>query len=307
MYIATNENISPRYGIVNVLPQEVRRCMYGVNLDEAEEIRLILGKPLYFRYPDGDYYITKKGILSRDSDKGIAITKKHIAEVLERITSSSLYSVGDEIRNGYITISGGHRVGIVGTGVTSKGNVEFIKNVSAMNIRIANEVKGCADPVMDEISCEVLRSTLIISPPGCGKTTMLRDIVRQLSHKGYCVAVADERREICAMHEGESFFDLGNHTTVLENCPKPYAMATLLRAMSPDVIVCDELGEDADVTAVSRAINSGVSVIATAHGKDVAGLMRKKTFRKLLPMFDLAVVLSKRNGVGTVEAIEVLT
>lgn len=304
MYIATTDDVSPRYGIINILPQQIRRCMYNINLDEAEEIRLIQGKPVYIRYPDGDYYITHKGILCRDASKGIGVDKKNMAEMLERVTKSSLYSVKDEIKNGYVTIDGGHRVGIAGTAVTDTGNVEFIKNISAMNIRIATEVIGCSDTIIDDILDSGIQNTLVISPPGCGKTTLLRDIVRNISYRGFSVAVADERSEICAMHEGESFFDIGGHTTVLENCPKPYAMTVLLRAMSPDVIVTDELGEDGDINAVSKIMNSGVSVIASAHGRDIKQLMRKKNFRKLLPMFDLVVVMSKRNGVGTIEKVE---
>ena len=278
--------------------------MYSINLDEAQEIRLIQGQNIYIRYPDGDYYITQKGILSRDGKNGIVITKKHIDETMERVTKSSLYSVKDEIQKGYLTIGGGHRIGIAGTGVIDKGRVEFIKNISSLNIRIATEVRGSATTIMGDILSDGIQNTLVISPPGCGKTTLLRDVVRSLSDEGYLVSVADERREICAMCDGASTFDIGGHTTVMENCPKAYAMTTLLRAMSPDVIVTDELGDEEDVRAVSKLINSGVAVIASAHGRDIKQLMRKKTFRRLLPMFDLAIVLSKRNGVGTIERIE---
>ena len=172
------------------------------------------------------------------------------------------------------------------------------------NIRIATEVRGSATTIMGDILSDGIQNTLVISPPGCGKTTLLRDVVRSLSDEGYLVSVADERREICAMCDGVSPFDIGGHTTVMESCPKAYAMTTLLRAMSPDVIVTDELGDEEDVRAVSKLINSGVAVIASAHGRDIKQLMRKKTFRRLLPMFDLAIVLSKRNGVGTIERIE---
>ena len=304
MYIATNDEFAPRCNIINILPQSIRRCMYSINLDEAQEIRLIQGQNVYIRYPDGDYYITQKGILSRDGKNGIVITKKHIDETMERVTKSSLYSVKDEIQKGYITIGGGHRIGIAGTGVIDKGRVEFIKNISSLNIRIATEVRGSATTIMGDILSDGIQNTLVISPPGCGKTTLLRDVVRSLSDEGYLVSVADERREICAMCDGVSPFDIGGHTTVMESCPKAYAMTTLLRAMSPDVIVTDELGDEEDVRAVSKLINSGVAVIASAHGRDIKQLMRKKTFRRLLPMFDLAIVLSKRNGVGTIERIE---
>ncbi len=304
MHIVMNEERTPRHSIINILPQGLSRVMYGINLDEAEEIRLIQGKPIFIRYPDGDYYITAKGILSREAASAVTVSKKHIAETMERVTKSSLYSVTDELKNGYITIDGGHRVGIAGTAVTGADGVELIKNISALNIRIATEIVGVSDGVIDDIAGDTVRSTLIISPPCCGKTTLLRDIARNISERGYCVAVADERCEIAAMHDGESAFCLGGHTSVLENCPKAYAMTALLRSMSPDVIVTDELGGDGDAEAVSKIINSGVSVIATAHGRDEAQLMKKREFRKLLPLFDLVIILSKREGAGTIERIE---
>lgn len=304
MYIVTNEEATQGHNIINILPPSIRRYMYNINLDEAEEIRLIQGKPIFIRYPDADYYITQKGILCREEHSGIHTTKKQLDELLERITKSSLYSVKNEIRNGYITIEGGHRVGIVGTAVTEGDEVNFIKNISAMNIRLATEIKGVSDAVIGTVLNEGVRNTLIISPPGCGKTTLLRDLIRNISCRGYCVGVADERCEIAAMHNGESGFDMGGHTSVLENCPKAYAMTTLLRSMSPDVIATDELGTDKDADTVSKIINSGVSVIATAHGRSKEQLLNRKAFRKMLPMFDVIITLSKRNGAGTVERVE---
>lgn len=304
MYIATNEDLTSRSSIINILPQSLKRYMYTINLDEAEEIRMIQGKPMYIRYPDGDYFITQKGILSRDSKNGLCIQKKHIDEMLEKITRSSLYSVKDEIKNGYVTIKGGHRVGIAGTAVTDRDNVEFIKNISTMTIRIATEIIGVSDCIIGDICDGEILNTLIVSPPGCGKTTLLRDIVRNISNMGYCVAIADERCEVAAMCNGESAFELGDRTAVLENCPKQFAMTTLLRSMSPDVIVTDELGEDKDAQAVAKIINSGVGVIATAHGKNTEQLRKKQVFVELLPMFDVIITLSKRNGAGTIERIE---
>lgn len=304
MHIVTNEEVVPRHNIINALPMSLRRSMFNINLDEAEEIRLIQGKPIFIRYSDGDYYITQKGVLCREKTDGIEASKKHIDELLERITKSSLYSVKDEIKNGYITIDGGHRVGVVGTAVTEDDKVGFIRNISAMNIRLATEVVGAADKVIEKVKSDGIKNTLIISPPGCGKTTLLRDIIRNISESGYCVAVADERCEIASMHNGESVFDLGGHTTVLENCPKAYAMKSLLRSMSPDVIATDELGTDMDADAVGDIINSGVSVIATAHGRDIKQLENKDTFRKILPLFDVIITLSKREGAGTIERVE---
>lgn len=304
MYIATNETQSSRAGAVNVLPSAVRRYMNGINLEEATELRLITGKPFIIRYPDGDYYLTKKAVLSISPVNTVNITAGMMNELLERITKSSLYSVKDEISSGYITIEGGHRAGVAGTAVTENGEVEFIRNISAVNIRLANEVIGASERIMGKIAENgVIKNTLIISPPGAGKTTMLRDITRSLSYMGYAVAVADERCEIAAMCGGKSSFDLGNMTAVTDNCPKDRAMIMLLRSMSPDVIITDEIGTCSDIEAVEKIMNSGVAVIASVHGRDTAQIMRRKDMSELAEMFDIEIVLSKRCGAGTVEEI----
>ncbi len=303
MYIVTNEEQGLRRTIINIFPPSIKKYLHNINLDEAEEIRLIKGKPLVVRYSDADYYPTVKGVLSGNDRNGVKVNKLQLDELLEKITKSSLYSLKDEIRNGYITIEGGHRVGITGTAVTEEGEVEFIKNISALNIRLATEILGASDSVMADIADGGIKNTLIISPPGCGKTTLLRDIVRSLSDMGYFVSIADERCEIAAMSDGMSAFDIGSRTSVLENCPKAYAMKTLLRSMSPDVIVTDELGDKSDASAVVEIINSGVSVIATVHGRSMEQISARNDFKEIIPFFDVIILLSKRNGAGTVEKI----
>lgn len=304
MYIATNESQLGGRGVVNILPQVLRHCMCSINLDEAIEMRMIIGRPFVIRYPDGDYYLSAKSKLLQKAVNAVTINKKLLDEAVERITKSSIYAVREEIRNGYITIEGGHRVGIAGTAVTENGDVEFIKNISAVNIRIANEVIGAADEVINHINSGGIKNTLIISPPCMGKTTMLRDIARQLSYGGYTVAIADERCEIAAMYEGKSSFDLGNLTTVLDNCPKDKAMMMLLRSMSPDVIITDEIGTEGDIEAIKTIVNSGVGIVASVHGRNVKQIMRRRALSELAEMFDVIITLSKRNGIGTVEEIK---
>lgn len=302
MYIATNEDYGRRNNLITFFPQGLRRYMCNLNFDGAEEIRLIQGQPLFVRYSDGDYFVTGKGVLSKKANNGITITKKHLDEFLEKITKSSIYTLKDEIRSGYITIDGGHRVGLCGSAVTENDKVEFIKNISSVNIRIANEIKGAADCVFEAVG-EEAKNILIISPPGCGKTTLLRDMVRQYSYKGYSVAVADERSEIGAMYNGASSFDLGPKTTVMDNCQKSVSMKMLLRAMSPDIIATDELGTENDILAAEETVNSGVKLIATMHCRDMEQFSRRKGTDILLKLFERVIVLSKQNGVGTIEEI----
>jgi stage III sporulation protein AA len=304
MYTAVETQKMRTSSIMNIMPSAIRRYMTNINLDEASEIRLITGKPFALRYPDGDYYLTSKSLLGRSPQGAVKVNNDHISEILERVTKSSLYSVQDEIRNGYITIEGGHRIGISGRAVTNDGKIEFVRNISALNIRIANEIKGIAQPLLSSVirGGQVL-NTLIISPPCAGKTTLLRDLTRCISDKGFVVGVADERCEISAMNGCRSVFDLGLRTVVMENCLKSDGIIMLLRSMSPEVIVTDELGTSSDAQAVSEAMNSGVAVIVSVHGSDYEQIKNKRIVCDIADRFDVIIVLSKRNGPGTVEEV----
>ena len=232
----------------------------------------------------------------------LKVTREHIDEAIEIATSSSVYSVRDQIKNGYITIAGGHRIGITGTAVIKEDKVSFIKDISGLNYRLAGEVIGAANEVVPMIlKGGGIKNTLIISPPGAGKTTMLRDIVRQLSYKSYRVSVVDERSEIAALCEGRSAFDLGFSTDVLEGVDKAEGMLMVLRSMSPDVIVTDEIGKQSDIDAIERITNSGAAVIATIHGRNIDMIKRRDDLKRMLKFFDLIITLSKRKGIGTVE------
>lgn len=302
MYIANNETAISSRGVLNYMPQGIRRCMYNINLDGANEIHMRLGKPLCIHYVDGCYYLNSKGNLTAIPTSALKVTREHIDEALEIATKSSVYSVRDEIKNGFITISGGHRIGITGTAVMKEDKVSFIKDISGLNYRLAGEVIGAADKVAELIMSDgIIKNTLIISPPGAGKTTMLRDIVRQVAYKSYRVSVVDERREIAALCEGRSAFDLGFSTDVLEGVDKAEGMLMVLRSMSPDVIVTDEIGKQADIDAVEKITNSGAAVIATIHGRNIDMIKRRDDLSRMLKFFDLVVTLSKRDGIGTVE------
>lgn len=301
MYIAVNESVWDGADVISIMPAQLRKHLYSIDLKEAEEIRLISGKPLSVRFGDGIYFISSGSVLTKNPNNTVRVTERQMGELMERLTKSSLYAVKDEIKNGYITIEGGHRAGLAGTAVTDNGHVEFIKNISAVNLRLAHEVRGAADVLIDHVlpTC----SMLLVSPPGCGKTTVLRDLARGLSEKGISVAIADERCELAAMHNGRSAFDLGGMTAVLDNCPKHEAMMMLLRSMSPDVIITDEIGTQKDAETIRTITNSGVAVVASVHGRDMKQVMRRPNMSELVPMFDTVVVLSRRRGAGTIEEI----
>lgn len=301
MYIATNET-AVSGEILSFMPSSIRRRLYNVSLDEAEEIRLGIGRPVSICFNDGVYYIGKSGNLTRIPNNAVRAAKIDIEEALELASGSSVYSVKDEIRNGFITINGGHRVGITGTAVGENGAIGFLRDVSGLNYRLAHEVPGAADKVIDVITDgEAVKNTLIISPPGAGKTTLLRDISRQLSYRGMRVSIVDERREIAAMRGGRSAFDLGFNTDVLEGASKAEGMLMMLRSMSPRVIVTDEIGRMEDIAAIEKLINSGVKVITTVHAENRSQLLKRRDLRDVCRYFDVMITLSKRKGAGTVE------
>jgi stage III sporulation protein AA len=304
MYIATNETATIRGGIMNYMPSNIRRRLFNINLDEAREIRISHGKPISIYYNDGCFFVNARGNLSRIPNNAIRASRADIDEALELASKSSVYSVRDEIKNGFITISGGHRIGITGTAVGEGGKIDFLKDISGLNYRLAREVIGAADKIMDKIiHNSEIKNTLIISPPGAGKTTLLRDIARQLSYKGARVSIVDERREIAAVCEGRSAFDLGFSADILEGASKAEGMLLMLRSMSPEVIITDEIGKIEDVTAIEKIINSGVKIITTVHAENRNQLFYRRDLREVCRYFDVMLTLSKRRGAGTIEEI----
>lgn len=304
MYIVNSEAPLSSRGILNFMPRGLRRYMYNIDLDGACQIHLRLSKPMCIEYTDGRFYVNEKGNLTVMPNCGVRVTRAHIDEALEIATASSVYSVQEEIKNGFITIEGGHRIGITGSGVIKEDKVSFLKNISALNYRLACEIKGCSSGIIDKIITDKgIKNTLIISPPGAGKTTMLRDIARQLSYKSYNVSVVDERCEIAALHEGKTGFDLGFSADVLEGVDKAEGMLMVLRAMSPDVIVTDEIGKESDIDAIERITNSGAAVIATIHGRNLDMVKRRTDIDRMLSFFDVIITLGRKNGPGTVEEV----
>ncbi|MDY3030599.1 MAG: stage III sporulation protein AA [Clostridia bacterium] len=302
MYTLTND--APEKGILSYMPSSLRKYMYKINLDEAYEIHMRLGKPFMIYYSDGCYFVNSAGVLTSSPKGAVKITRTHIEEALELASHSSLYAKKDSIAEGFITIEGGHRIGICGSGVFKNGRLDFLKDISSLNYRLACEYIGAADiPSQSAINGGEVMNTLFISPPGAGKTTMLRDMARILSENGFHVAIADERSEIAALHGGVSPFRFGNFTDILDGVKKSEAMLMLLRSMSPEVIITDEIGTKEDIEAIKTVINCGVKIIAAIHGSSLAQIRRRSELAECLEFFDVFCTLSRRCGAGTIEEV----
>jgi len=302
--------------IIDFLPPKVKwlikKCTSN-RIQQAEEIRLRLGKPLIISGNNWEFFIDNMGHLMQDINNAYITTKDDIRKASEIIQDFSVYSFGEELKNGYITIPGGHRVGISGRTVIENGNVKTIKDISFINYRIAKEIIGAADKVIPYVidPNSSIYNTLIISPPQCGKTTLLRDLIRQLSNgiksqniKGFKVGLVDERSEIAACFLGEPKNDIGIRTDVLDACPKSQGIIMLIMSMSPDIIATDEIGKIEDAEALMEGANAGVKIIATMHGSDIDDLFRKIELKKLHSnYFERIIVLGRSQGVGTIEKI----
>lgn len=303
--------------IIPVLPPHLREffiSLGGAAADSLEEIRLRAGRPLVMHTGRGEFFCGSSGPTAHERD-ALPVTAADLQAVLLLITEYSLYARDEELRRGYLALPGGHRAGFTGRAVLDGGRVKLLRDISAVNIRIAREVRGAGAAVLPQIYCagsKRVRHTLIVSAPQAGKTTILRDLCRLLSdgdpaagRPGFKLGIVDERSEIAGSYLGEPQLDVGMRSDVLDGCPKAEGMMMLVRAMSPQVVATDELGRIEDARAVEEAVNTGASVLATAHGQGAGELLRRPSLAYLLEsrLFERIVVLSRRRGPGTVEGI----
>lgn len=293
--------------LLKLFPLHMREGLARADIDQhsLEEIRVRAGQPLMFLFAEGERFLEEDGRLGRDMHKGCGMSRRDLEEMVGFLCSYSMYAYEEQLRMGYLTLRGGHRVGVAGEVSLQHGKVARLQHIYFLNIRIAHEKKGCARALVEALRCgQGIHNTIILSPPGAGKTTLLRDAVRLLSqgdesHAGLKVGVVDERSELGAGYLGIPQNDLGPRTDVLEGAGKSEGIYMLLRSMSPQVIAIDELGTRDDFEAVTRAFHSGCRLIGTIHGESPESLEHVSGFLNWSGKGEIGrFVLLEKKGTG---------
>lgn len=293
--------------ILQLFPEHLRFKWKEAARLEAQllEIRLRVRQPVILSLENMELYLTETGHLTERIQDAQILPTQEMEQVLKHICRYSFYAYEEEMRKGFISADGGFRVGVAGEVLLdAKGSIKNIRYISSINIRIAHEKKDAAMPVLSWLYHDgQLYNTLLVSPPGCGKTTMLRDLIRLISDgneyaSGKTVGVVDERSEIAGCVQGIAQYDLGHRTDVLDGCPKAEGMYMLLRSMSPSVVAVDELGGEEDLRALLQVLKCGCSILATIHGESWESMNAKPFLKPLLSekVFERILFLQKENG-----------
>lgn len=314
------EKVDEFYKVIDHLDSELKDILKNIDkklISKIEEIRLRVGRPLMIYAEGNDLYVDKNG-KTYIEDPGVTnayiVRLDNINKTFQIVSNYSIYSIQEELKQGFVTIKGGHRIGLIGKGIYNGDRLSSIKNISSINIRISREIIGASKEVMKYIVKDYkdIYNTLLVSPPKCGKTTILRDAIRNISNgmdkyriKGLKVGVVDERSEIAGMYNGQPQNDLGNRTDILDACYKYDGMMILLRSMSPDVIATDEIGHEMDIKAIYQAMKSGVKVISTAHGDSLEDIKDKLNLKDIIQnkVFERIIVLDNSKGIGTIKDV----
>ena len=264
------------------------------NIQKLEEIRIRANKPVILKLRQVEIVLN------------YTITTNEIIGILQNICNNSIYTYQNQIGNGFITLPGGNRVGIAGNVVIKDGQVSNISYIYSLNFRISHQINGASDNILKYVldtENNTIYNTLIVSPPGAGKTTIIRDLAKRISNgineinfRGLDVSIIDERGEIAAMTKGITFNDVGIRTDVLDNVPKSIGIRMAVRSMAPKVIIADEIGNKDDVNIINYAICSGVKCIFTAHGSDMEDLLKNNEINKIinLQLFSKIIFLDEK-------------
>jgi len=275
------------------------------NLDSNRIYELRLRNKVSINYGGVYYYLNENG-LSGDINQALSLSSITIEEIVMRAAQHSIYAVNNQICEGYITLAGGYRMGISGEIIFEDDKIKTIKNFSSLNLRIPHEIIGCGEKV-NKIISNLGYNCLIVSSPGMGKTTLLRDLARILGNSTPIqnILIVDERSELASCVNGKAQLDVGINTDIMSNCTKQYAFEKGIRALRPDVIITDELFGESDILAVENAIKCGVKVIASAHSNNKENLYDKKGFKECIrnKLFDCYIFLDNSYGVGSIKNI----
>ena len=256
--------------VFRMLPRNIVNLIEKEKVEKLQEIRIRVNRNAILKYND------------EETITDYIPNENNMIEILHRLCENSIYSFQSQICNGFITLYGGHRVGITGHFVMSNGKISNINYISALNFRMAKEIVGASNKILKYVIEDgEIQNTLIVSKPGCGKTTLLRDLTRNLSNMGYNVSLIDERSEIAAMYNGVPQNDVGLRCDVLDNVTKSLGMKIAVRTMSPDIIISDEIGTKEDVEAINYGVLSGVCGIFTAHGNTIMDIKSNENLKQL--------------------------
>ncbi|HOP73526.1 MAG TPA: stage III sporulation protein AA [Bacillota bacterium] len=302
--------------VLRFFPVDFRQILSGIGpkiYREISEIRFRINQPLEVVYQKRSMWVASDGRLVDSPEHAHWLRAEDIGKIVNALTAGSIYALEEELTKGYITLPGGHRVGFTGHVVSEAGRIRLIRNISSLNFRIARACLGIARPILPYLWKDGrFLKTMILSPPACGKTTLLREIVREISNgvaelgiPGLHVGVVDERSEIAGSFQGTPQLDVGLRTDVLDACNKGEGVYLLLRSMNPDVIATDEIGAENDFEVLEDIINAGVSMIVTAHAMNLTEAMCRPGLRRILErgMIERLIILSSRSGAGTLESV----